>query len=134
MTKTIRNLLSICAFTITSLAVPQASADDIMFKLFIEAHDFNEYQQELALELVESGRALAAEIKKPKEELKGHVTALIEKDQLDVETMMQSYQSWQSGVDEKLLAVLQSLARLHAQLTEEQREALVQTLHKMRGK
>lgn len=134
MTKTIRNLLSICAFTITSLAAPQASANDIMFKLFIEAHDFNEYQQELAFELLESGRALAAEIKKPKEELKGHVTELIEKDQLDVETMMQSYQNWQSGVDEKLLTALQSLARLHAQLTKEQREALVQTFHKMRDK
>lgn len=122
------------AFTITSLTAPQISANDIIFKLFIEAHDFNAYQQELGFELVGSGRALAAEIKKPREELKGHVTALIEKDQLDVEAMMQSYQSWQSGVDEKLLTVLQSLARLHAQLTKEQREALVQTFHKMRDK
>lgn len=134
MTKTIRNLLSICAFTMTSLAAPQAFANDIMFKLFIEAHDFNEYQQELAFELVESGRALAAEIKKPKEALKGHVTELIDKDQLDVETMMQSYQRWQSGVDEKLRTALQSLATLHAQLTREQREALVETLRKMRDK
>ncbi|MDF2180281.1 hypothetical protein P2G88_18650 [Aliiglaciecola sp. CAU 1673] len=134
MRNIIRNVVIASAVTFASLGATTASANDRMIEFIMDAHDFTEYQQELAFELLASGRALAAEIKRPKEELKAYVAELIEKDQLDVEAMMLAYKSWQAGVDEKVLASLQSLAKLHSQLSKEQRQELMETFQKMRSK
>ena len=113
--------------------VSQVNANETMFKMFISAQGFTEYQEELAFDLAKSAKELSVQVKKPKHELKDFVQIMVDTDHLDVDAMMQAYKTWQADVDSQVYVTLQALAKLHADLTPEQKQALVAKIKKMKS-
>ena len=130
MMNTIKKYACILALALTSLTATEASANETMFKLFISAQDFTEYQEELALNLVKEGKKLAEQVKEPKHELKDFAKGLVDIEALDVDVMMQSYKTWQAKVDAQMLVTMKALAALHAELTPEQKQKLINAIGK----
>lgn len=133
MKKMIGNFLVAATLAVGTLGTVQVQANETVFKYFLKAHDLNDFQQELAVELMKSGKALAAEVKKPKQQLKAFFADAVQQDQLDPETMMEAYKNWQSEVDGKVYSTVQAFVKLHAELTPEQREKIVETITKMKS-
>lgn len=130
MTHLIKKYAYILTFVFTSLTVSEARANETMFKLFISSQNFTEYQEELAVNLLVEGKKLAKQIKEPKQQLKGFAQELVKIESLDVDTMMQAYKTWQAQTDEQLLVTMEAFAALHAELTPEQRQKIVDAMRK----
>ena len=133
MMSVIKKVVIVSVVVIGFLGMYQASANETMFNLFIKAQDFTEYQEELAIDLVKSAKELSVQVKKPKHQLKEFVQGLVDTDQLDVEEMMQAYKAWQADVDSQVHVTLTALAKLHADLTPEQKQTLMETIKKMKS-
>lgn len=113
--------------------IANAGPSESMVKMFAQTQEMTEHQQDLMVELFQSGKLLAAEVKKPKEQVRAYLTELIVQDNIDVDEVMTAYKTWQQGVDQQFEETVKVAATLHANLSQEQREKLIETLKKMRS-
>jgi len=134
MKTVLKKCLATCAIVIATLGISQAQANEMMFKLFIQAQDFSDHQEQLAYELLSSVKALTEQVKKPKQELKDFAQEMADKEQLDVEAMVAAYNSWKTDVDDRVYVSLQALANFHAELSPEQKKALLTSIKKLKSK
>ena len=118
----------------STIAYAHKGPNEAMVKMFAMSQDLTDYQQELAVELFHQVKTLAAAVKEPKDELKTYVKGLVEQDSIDVEDVMEKYKAWQQNVDKEFEQSLIAVAKLHADLSVEQREKLVESIKKMRSK
>lgn len=130
MINLMKKYVCVLALALTSLTASNAHANETMFKMFIKAQDLTEYQEELAYNLIVEGKKLAEQVKKPKSQLKEFAQTLVATDTLDVNNMMQSYKVWQANVDEQMLVTMQAFAALHAELSPEQKQKLIDAIRK----
>jgi hypothetical protein len=111
-----------------------AVPNEPMVRMFAEYHDLTEYQQELMVELVSSGKSLASEVKKPKAEVRAFLMEMVDQESIDVEQIMTAYRDWQHKVELQFEQTLAVAANLHSQLSKEQRVKLIQTIKQMSSK
>lgn len=134
MKKLIRNTVTAIVLMTSFLGFGQAHANETMIRLFIETQNFSDNQKELAMEAVQSVKAVAAEVKSPKQEVKAYLAEVMQQDEMDVELIMENYRTWREGVDIKLEAALYAIANLHGQLSQEQRQELMETFKKLKSR
>ena len=118
----------------STIAYAHKGPNEAMIKMFAMSQDMTDYQQELAVELFHQVKALAAAVKEPKHEVKDYVKGLIEQDSIDVDEVMEKYKAWQQKVDKEFEQSLIAVAKLHADLSVEQRQKLIESIKKMRSK
>ena len=105
-----------------------------MIGMFAKAHDMDDYQQELMLELFSTIKTTMAEMKTPKEELSAYLEQVAKQDSVNVDEAMQNYKGWQATFDTQLEKMITAYAKLHENLTPEQRQNVIATMKKMRDK
>ena len=105
-----------------------------MISMFAKAHDMDDYQQELVLDLFSTIKTTMAEMKEPKAELRAYLEQIAQQDTVNVDEAMQNYKGWQATFDSQLEQVLNAYAKLHENLTPEQRQNVIATMKKMRDK
>ena len=116
----------------SAIAYAAPAPSESMVRMFAQSQDMTEHQVELMVALMQSGKTLAAEVKKPKTQVRDYLTDLVEKERIDVDQVMAAYKTWQQGVDQKFEEAVRAAAELHANLSVDQRQQLVDTIKKMR--
>lgn len=101
-----------------------------LVKLLIQSQGFTEQQEDLAVKVYTSFKDVAGEIKAGKGDLTGYFLQVANSDQLDATAAYEAYKQWQSNIDVKVLQLLESISRLHADLSPEQKQAFLQKLIK----
>lgn len=120
--------------TIAIAQMKDAGPNETVIKLFAKSQDMTEYQQTLAVELFHQVKSLITTVKSPEQDLKTYVHGLIEQDSIDVNEVMEKYKAWQQKVDKEFEQSVIAVAKLHSDLSIEQREKLISTIKQMRGK
>lgn len=134
MKNMIRNTVTAMVVVAGLFGTVQVHANEMMVKMFLQTQDFTDYQEELAMDVVASVKSLAAEVKQTKPQVKQYFAELLEKDTMNVEEMMTAYKAWRETTDVKLEETLHTVARLHGNLTKEQRLQLLESLKKMKDR
>lgn len=135
-----RKLLSVAILSIAFVGgsfmvkTMAAAPNESMVRMFAEYHDLTEYQQELMVELVSSGKSLATEVKKPKAQIGTFLLEMVDQESMDVEEVMAAYREWQHKVELQFEQTLAAAASLHSQLSKEQRVKLLETIKQMSSK
>ncbi|WP_088331158.1 hypothetical protein [Lacimicrobium sp. SS2-24] len=125
-------IATLCFTSTVAVAKSESGMNEKMLSLFAYKHDLTDYQKDLALELIGSFKNLAQEVKGSKGELKGFLSKMIEAENVDTATMMQSYKSWQAEIDVKVEAMLKKFTALHHNLSLEQRKEIIASLKMMK--
>ncbi|MBU1311567.1 MAG: hypothetical protein KKE30_18755 [Gammaproteobacteria bacterium] len=121
-------LLTIVLFVLATVTSASSSANETLVKLLVQSHGFSEQQQELALDVYASFKEVADAAKSSKGGLKDYFATVAESDQLDAAAAFEAYKQWQLNIDGKVLQLLEAMSQLHAELSVEQRQALLQKL------
>ena len=128
---------TVAAFTLITGASAIASVkngpNEAMIQMFAMSQDMTEYQQELAVEVFRQVKSLADTVKAPKQDIKDYLGGLVEQDSIDVVQVMEQYKQWQQGVDEQFELSLIAVAKLHSDLTPEQRQQLVDSIKQLKS-
>jgi hypothetical protein len=112
----------------TMLIAPAAVSNEPMISMFAQYHDLTDNQQELMAALIRSGKLLAAEVKKPKAQIREFLIEMEIQENMDVEQIMTAYREWQKGIEQQFEQTLNIAANLHSQLSNEQRIKLIKTI------
>lgn len=115
------------AFSSSTDSGPNAT----MVKMFAKSQDMTDYQQTLAVDAFKQVKVLATTVKSPKDDIKSYIKGLIEQDSIDVNEIMVQYKAWQKQVDNEFEQSLIAIAKLHEDLSVEQRQKLALTIQKM---
>lgn len=121
-------LLTLALFVLATVTSASTSANETLVKLLVQSHGFSEQQQELALDVYASFKEVADAAKSSKGGLKDYFLLVAESDQLDATAAFEAYKQWQLNIDGKVLQLLEAMSQLHAELSVEQRQALLQKL------
>jgi|GEM_PF-1871819 len=131
----IGTITSIALLTgVTAIAKTDSGPNSSMIKMFVQYHDMTDHQQELMTDLFLSGKSLVKQVKEPKEQIRTYLSDIVERDEIDVEQIMASYEAWQDEVNEKFEETLIAAAKLHSQLSVEQRRKIVETIKDMKSR
>jgi hypothetical protein len=139
MKKVIISTLATITIIAGSSAFAFSSATDngpnaTMVKMFAKSQDMTDYQQTLAVTAFKQVKVLATTVKSPKDDIKSYIKGLIEQDSIDVNEIMIQYKTWQKQVDNEFEQSLIAIAKLHEDLSVEQRQKLALTIQKMSKK
>lgn len=121
-------LLTIVLFVLATITSASSLANETLVKLLVQSHGFTEQQQALALDVYASFKAVADAAKSSKGGLKDYFVTVAQSDQLDATAAFEAYKQWQLNIDDKVLQLLEAMSQLHAELSVEQRQALLQKL------
>ncbi len=131
-------ITTIAAMTFIAAPVSVAMADEgpkaTLIKMLAKSQDMNVYQQELAVEVFQQFSSLAKIVKAPKQDVKSYMEGIIERDRIDVYEVMENYKSWQQKVDTQFEQSLIAAAKLHEDLSIEQRKQLVESIRALSSK
>lgn len=121
-------LLTAMLFVLATITSASSLANETLVKLLVQSHGFSELQQELALDVYASFKEVADAAKSSKGGLKDYFVSVADSDQLDAAAAFEAYKQWQLNIDGKVLQLLEAMSQLHAELSVEQRQALLQKL------
>lgn len=121
-------LLTAMLFVLATITSASSLANETLVKLLVQSHGFSELQQELALDVYASFKEVADAAKSSKGGLKDYFVSVADSDQLDAAAAFEAYKQWQLNIDGKVLQLLEDMSQLHAELSVEQRQALLQKL------
>lgn len=129
-----KKIITIMLFTMAMLASKPSQANEELVTLLIQSQGLTEQQEGLAVNVYTSFKDVAGELKAGKGDLTGYFLQVANSDQLDATAAYEAYKQWQSNIDIKVLQLLESMSRLHADLSPEQKQALLQKLVKAHKK
>lgn len=131
-------ITTIAAMTFVAAPIGVAMADEgpkaTLIKMLAKSQDMNVYQQELAVDVFQQFSALAKIVKAPKHDVKYYMEGIIERDRIDVYEVMENYKSWQEKVDTQFEQSLIAAAKLHEDLSVEQRRQLIESIKALSSK
>lgn len=125
-----KKIITILLLAMVMLAAKPSLANEALVKLLIQSQGLTEQQEDLAVKVYTSVKDVAGELKAGKGDLTGYFLQVARSDQLDAIEAYEAYKQWQSNIDIKVLQLLESMSRLHADLSPEQKQALLQKLIK----